>query len=896
VTTILVRYGVAECAYRRLIRLRDGLRRKASLTEFRDDVSEVVASGPEEKTFVRARTVDVLVNDVDAQILVLCERAIQLLEGGPKARGTSGLGKYVVLGGAAFDWLGYPSLLVRFGDIVPAMIRRGSPDPNLSCVVAPALQIAFEAARLGLAGTEDDAARAKIRAFGMGMVTAIAADTLVAPVARGASLATAKRRRDAAPWIDPTVQGRVDALVREHLLGNASQAELTAALPARADLPEALIDGLLGAVDAVTHAFSVGRPTGYPDFEQALHPAPRPTRQDLANTYAIARDGLEPWGMGAWWLYLLPYSLSLIAPVLIAALPDWKASRLFRKVEPGADGPDEESVSQLAILGQSMATLGPAFTTFYLRSRVSEPDGPFWAGVTAMAGDVIAAVLLATSVATGPWDPWIRWLVWIVPLVGRLVFGGFAIGESHPPLSRFYWIQTFPLFASLLQLLVGAMFYGIVDGARDTGDGWKRFGWTFAGFAAVVLGAQIIVAAVLDGRSFLGALAAGVTPRPAPPPAPPEDRLAGIPALVDVAALPAGNGSPVGPAAVFDESVLFVSGTPVDLAALRYPPGDRPLLRLWWTGAGTLQICPAGDRLRARIGDAGAEQVVVLPAAQLTPAALAAFLIAHVTGRPDGAADAEHALHAEPFVDVTDAIATHPLPYPAVIEDVGGGFVPVGGDQAHAYVLRNARRAQLVTPLGSDGPAVTAAEGWPVAPGPGPLGDEGTAVGLAGELAALLALGAASRLHPGPATYGRPPAGLTQGALPAPVSQVFRTWNLDERRANEWRTLVGGGAWREKGPDVGASANATVSRDPGQLPDAAADSVPMEAGTVDDADRLGWLPAFRAWSRLAVDIEEDTNADTAAPYTPIAAMSDRRRQPTNRELSEIVRYVLDLPR
>src|SRR5678815_3951677 len=154
---------------RRLVRLRDGLQRKRRVTSFRDDVTEKVASGAEERFFDRARTVAVVRRDVDAQVLLLCERAIELLEGGPPARGGSGLGKYVVLGGAAIDWLGYPSLLVRDGAWLPALVRRGSPDPNLSAVIAPAMQLALEAARRGVTGTNDPAALEKIRAFGMGM-------------------------------------------------------------------------------------------------------------------------------------------------------------------------------------------------------------------------------------------------------------------------------------------------------------------------------------------------------------------------------------------------------------------------------------------------------------------------------------------------------------------------------------------------------------------------------------------------------------------------------------------------------------------------------------------------------------------------------------------------------
>jgi hypothetical protein len=97
---------------------------------------------------------------------------------------------------------------------------------------------------------------------------------------------------------------------------------------------------------------------------------------------------------------------------------------------------------------------------------------------------------------------------------------------------------------------------------------------------------------------------------------------------------------------------------------------------------------------------------------------------------------------------------------------------------------------------------------------------------------------------------------------------VFRAWNLDERRINEWRLLVHGGAEQE-------STSTTAPEDV--------------------ASRVGWVPLWRAFTRMAVDSSADSSADASMSYTPPVEMSDRRRAPTNAELTSAVRHLLGLP-
>ena len=105
--------------------------------------------------------------------------------------------------------------------------------------------------------------------------------------------------------------------------------------------------------------------------------------------------------------------------------------------------------------------------------------------------------------------------------------------------------------------------------------------------------------------------------------------------------------------------------------------------------------------------------------------------------------------------------------------------------------------------------------------------------------------------------------------------QVFRNWNLDRRRVNEWRMLVLGGAVDEKG---GQPAN----------PDAAMGPTPPGwTSLAPDGDatsrRLGWIPLLRHWMDMSARPANDAAA--AAAFRP--------GDPGNAALSRALAYLLD---
>jgi hypothetical protein len=112
------------------------------------------------------------------------------------------------------------------------------------------------------------------------------------------------------------------------------------------------------------------------------------------------------------------------------------------------------------------------------------------------------------------------------------------------------------------------------------------------------------------------------------------------------------------------------------------------------------------------------------------------------------------------------------------------------------------------------------------------------------------------------------------------VYQVFRNWNLDRRRVNEWRTLVAGGALSEKGVNAAAyDAAMHTPQDPDWRP-----GVTDNEGT---ARELGWVPLLRAWIRMASRANHNA-IDTLA-------WGGGLDLPPNRELSRALAYVLDMP-
>ncbi|MBL8350728.1 MAG: hypothetical protein JNL87_10470 [Burkholderiaceae bacterium] len=153
--------------------------------------------------------------------------------------------------------------------------------------------------------------------------------------------------------------------------------------------------------------------------------------------------------------------------------------------------------------------------------------------------------------------------------------------------------------------------------------------------------------------------------------------------------------------------------------------------------------------------------------------------------------------------------------------------------------------------------------------------DSGDAVmNHAADLAMMLCLAGGSQMLP-TADLGKASFGGSRDLNR--VYQVFRNWNLDRRRQNEWKMLVQGGAVSEKRGDASARDAA--------LPPLPPDWQLRVADGEETSNALGWLNLLRSWVDMAGRPEQDALADTAF----------RPGLPSNRRLTRAMAYLFDMP-
>jgi len=176
-------------------------------------------------------------------------------------------------------------------------------------------------------------------------------------------------------------------------------------------------------------------------------------------------------------------------------------------------------------------------------------------------------------------------------------------------------------------------------------------------------------------------------------------------------------------------------------------------------------------------------------------------------------------------------------------------------------------------------PGRLAFEGWSYAPpDPTTLFSGNSVLDRAADLATLLCLGTTSRMlvaaERQPVTTGD--VDLRHGNVLS-ARQVFRNWNLDHRRVNEWRMLIGGRGVSEKHGDP-AGADSLQPLMPSDH------RTPVESGEA-VANRLGWVPLLKNWLEVAQRRDSDTHSSFAVLH---------EGGETNLALSQGLAYLLDL--
>lgn len=824
----------------------------------------------------------VAVNAPERRVLALAREAKSMFEAEPRVtspRGLQigqGLSQLAVAGSAGFELPGYADVFAPGGAWVADALRSGTPDRNFSTVVVGTTQFAVRAGEIALGKTSDANEQARIRGFSMGMLSAVASGVVLGPVFRGLQAGRTRRdwsRHEPAPDI-----GAAEARILRNLFGgSAGAATWQGWWPSSDDVPTALFKGYAEALEEA-YRLSASRPRGFGDFEQLFAPGDPLTDERLRNAYAFLRQDMSTlsFGAGAWWLIIAGGLLMPPIALLIARELE-HGGALF--VESG--DVDERSVFEVLVLGMGLGSLWPFIFSMWLWSQIDEHTEPF---VNALLIFLARAALVIAALATsGDEDQsgLVRWLLLFAPLAGTDVYAlvrgiiALASGGSDRGHALVFLIQMLSLGTGLLVLLFAALVKPFGE-AIDSVDAAFWILWVLLTLG-LLLGLGIPLAIALSNSGGIRSLFL-------------RERSENFPLLDSVAAA-AGLANPAALAHLFDDAALWhdpATAAPA-LTDLRFPAGRRALVRLHWTGEGALEVSHSGSTVTFRRED-GSTKEVRLPPHRTTAARIAALLRSELPGLEAEAISGEDPAYRLPFpqllADPGDTLATladHDLHV--------ADFSPVGRTVETAYLLRHTPRGKLTTTYGLGGPSGSPLEAFPVVP-ERTLGDlEHSALGLAADLAVLLALGATPSLAAAPITT----ADATLPALPNPqldpVYQVFRQWNLDERRVNEWRMLVSGGAESEKG---GRPRDRDPAMRPNPNPAAPAYASPADAGEP-LATAMGWVPLWRAWLRTAADVSASTTATTAMTYTPLVPTRDGRLlQPTNAELSTAIRFLLDL--
>ncbi len=805
------------------------------------------------------------VHPVERRVLAMARAGLANLEAGPKPRvdaavGGANLGSYALLGSLGFQLPDYTGALLPGGAWVGQHLRRGTGDPHLSHVPVPTPELPLQLARAGQAATSGPT-RAAVQAFSTGMLAGLASNVLLAP-----QLADLHARDTNADW-DWNRASRGAVALEHHLrqgfLGGATGVtSLQNWLPAASDVPPALWEQYIAAIGQ-TYGLPSVRHHGFGAFEADFDAGfwLNPTR--LRNGYGVLLDDARSGGWSAW-----PW-WGLLVPILVAPSVSLIAARSLPHAKAFFEGGE---LTDRAYFETLTASMGIGAVTPFVYSMIlwGKFDDHTEAFVTALLMGLVRGALVAGGLATAEDEDQgagVRWGGLFLPLIGADVYAAFrgALDSGrHPGNAKVMALQTIPAMTGLTTLgLAGlARAIGGGDTDRDEGEDDLRLWLLALGSGALLLTAVgIPVALALSGTSVGSWFLRDTT---------------GLSMLGAVEHAGADPTRPTATARVFEPTTLWPAAAPgAETDRQGYPAGTRPLARLWYEGEGELLVRYGGDTVTFRLAGTDTDVRLTDPETATGVVALLQGSVAGVRAEVVGTDEPPNAL---------------PLPAPGLANPGDAGplevaptlsttFVRVPTRKANAIVLREAPRSRYSTPAGNVAGAAT-----PFALLPQDASDTGAGLSAAADLGALLVTAASPTAGPVSVADARP-------ALPTPavgeVMQVFRRWNLNERRVEEWQSLVvGHGATPSVADPVREGQNTLIRKQP-------AGYAPQAAGR-DVVEAMGWLPLWRAWLNVAGDATADAGAAVVHAQTPSVPFPAGDRTPNNSELTEGVRFLLDL--
>ncbi len=887
-----------------------------------------------------------------------------------------GVSRFAVMGSMGPDITGFSAILAPGNSWVFDTVHKGNPDQNREPVVARTSDFALEFwrqvstaidSRAGAANADKQKAQAQMRAYVMGHLCHIVGDVISHPFINDIEWHLRVGSHD--KFSHAAGEGSLDAKVARQLLlrpGTREGQAWAAWWPVLDSVPAEFFTAYDATLEQIYTA-RTKRPTGFGAFEEQFAKLSPPALNSsfVRDGYKVYRNAILPmgygWGYWHWWAFLMPIALPLMALFpLSLALP--KGSDFLH--HPLSQVQGDRPFSEVLTLPLALGSIIPVFYGIWIASITNRGVEALTTGgiITAVVSFISGIVYLATlGVDNLPW--WLRWLVYFaIPVAAGVVFSITAIangghGEGGQRALSLIYASPF-----LIAVIFGALYFaavGIGAAASSTTAADVTFG--------ILTGIFIIAVGV-----FWFVL-------------PKKMRDARIPEQAEP--FPAERPHFV---RLFDDTTLFHDPAQpgnAPLARRFYPSARRPLLKLWWEGAGDLYIRSRRLWLEFSFSGSGApDQIVPAPIAPMTAVEFAHFLTATVkehggklkaamvyptdldyelppgaTFADEGDPDEENipsdfsaAKHDELAQNYhklgttqasTDYILYHapkamqairfgrngPAPFdprevgaPGLgrimsngIHVIGDGsaafrsfFIP--GDQINAKgqtrivtLVDSNSRLTLSSAFNSDLPAGTEysrvgpdrepAEGYTYVANPPAMTPGGESImDYAADVAAMLCLGATPHLLSTaeltvPSLAGKNDAGgHAVDQKIKKVYQVFRNWNLDRRRVNEWRMLVAGGATSEKGEAAdGYDSAMTQPRDPGWAL-GAPQGEPV-------ALARGWARVFREWLTMAGKGTRGAAGHPTEDATNPAGNGAGPGAPSNLELSRAIAFLFDMP-
>jgi Zinc dependent phospholipase C len=543
---------------------------------------------------------------------------------------------YAVMGSMGPDITAFSALFARGQGWVFDTVHKGNPDHNREPVVAQTTDFALEFwnqisghAAAGRASADDVR---NMRAYVMGHLCHIAGDVLSHPFINDLEWHLGNRGRSKLSHAGG--EGSIDARVAQTLLLRKSTREgqdWDKWWPTSDEVPPVFYASYIEALDVLYRARSTDqRPKGFGEFEERFteRAAPAATLDFVKDGYHLYRHGIVSigygFGWGSWFGVLAPLVIPMSSVIgLAGALPH---SREFFTKPWFQVG--ERGWFELLTLPLAVGVLVPIVYGTWLATLTTRGVGGITGAGLAFgwAGLIPAVTFFVTSAMDDvPW--WARWFFLFAPLfIPPFVFACMGLadrkkakdthndGDRVAALELIYGLPWF-LWAIVVAGILGITMLGGLIPDLIAGI------WGFDSTAEDVVAVTFFVVGML----LLTVVMIYLWIK-----APKELRDAKIPEYPEP--FPVDRPHFV---RLFDDSTLFhdpALGAPT-ARELFYPSADRPLLKLWWSGAGDLYV-RSEQRILAfsTTGTGAPTQRVPVPVTPMTVSDLSAFLQAAVPG------------------------------------------------------------------------------------------------------------------------------------------------------------------------------------------------------------------------------------------------------------------------